>query len=238
MTGISLFKTTHSLPYLAGNTGNDSLTIVHQAIGSVAWEENIRNEERKFIGQELHDNVNQILSSAKLFADMLRPSTDHEKMIKEKIIAYVLMAIEEIRCLSSGLVNCHEQSRLLKDHIQQIIDDLRFSTGMGIEFNYCNDLESLDGERKTALLRIVQEQLKNIMVHSRATTIRIDMRYENDMAVLLVKDNGIGFDTSKAGTGIGLPGISERAACFKGTICLQSSPGKGCSLQVNIPAVS
>src|ERR1043165_4654889 len=153
MTGISLFKTTHPLPYLSGNTGNDLLTIVHEASGAATWEENIRNEERKFIGQELHDNVNQILSSAKLFADMLRPSTDQEKMIKEKIVTYVLMAIEEIRCLSSGLVNCNEQPGPLKDRIQQIVDDLRFSTNISIEFNYCNNLESLDAERKMALGR-------------------------------------------------------------------------------------
>lgn len=236
MTGNSLFKkTTHLLPYLAGNPGNDVLTISHQVNGSVAWEENIRNEERQFIGQELHDNVNQILSSAKLFADMLRPSTDHEKMIKEKIISYMLMAIDEIRCLSSGLVNCKEEPARLKDRIKLIIDDLRFSTGISIEFNYCNQLESLDVERKITLLRIVQEQLKNIVIHSRATIARIDMRYENGIAKLLVKDNGIGFDTSKTVTGIGLSGISARAAYFKGTAYLQSSPGKGCSLLVNIP---
>ena len=236
MTGNSLFKTTHPLPWLAGNPCNDVLTIAHQVFpGSVAWENDIRSHERKWIGQELHDNVNQILTSAKLFADMLRPSSDHEEMIKEKIISCMLMAIDEIRCLSSGLVSSKGGSGRLKESIQVILDDLRFSTGIGIEFNYCSELESLDAERKITLLRIVQEQLKNIMTHSCASGIRIDMRYENNTAMLLVKDNGIGFDTSKAGAGIGLSGIAERAACFKGTVCLQSSPGNGCVLLVNIP---
>jgi two-component system, NarL family, sensor histidine kinase UhpB len=250
MTGNSLFNTTHPLPYLAGNPGYDLLmTIAHRGSltpaaamqqlslknGWSGWEETIRNQERKYIGHELHDNVNQILSSAKLFADMLCPLNDQEKEIKEKIIAYMMMAISEIRQLSAGLVDSTKTFGRLKDKIQVIIDDLRFTTGTWIEFNYCNELESLDTERKVMLLRTVQEQLKNIMSHSRATQVRVHMQYVNGNAMLLIKDNGVGFDTSGTRTGIGLSGICDRVACFNGTIELQSSPGNGCSLLVSIP---
>jgi two-component system sensor histidine kinase UhpB len=250
MTGSSLFKTTHPLPYLAGNPGCDLLLhIAHRGSitpaaamqqfsfrdGWAGWEEKIRDQERKYIGYELHDNVNQILSSAKLFADMLRPLNEEEKQIKEKIVSYMMMAISEIRQLSAGLVDKEKTFGRLKDRIQVIVDDLRFTSGTWIEFSYCNKLESLDTEIKLMLLRTVQEQLKNIMNHSHATQVRIQLQYENDKAMLLIQDNGIGFDTSKTRTGIGLSGICERVASFNGTIELQSSPGRGCSLLVSVP---
>lgn len=199
------------------------------------WEEKIRDQERKYIGYELHDNVNQILSSAKLFADMLRPLNEDEQQIKEKIISYMMMAISEIRQLSAGLVDNKQTFGRLKDRIQLIVDDLRFTTGTLIEFSYCNELESLGTEIKLMLLRTVQEQLKNIMNHSRATQVKIQLQYGNNKAMLLIQDNGIGFDTSKTRTGIGLSGICERVAFFNGAIELQSSPGKGCSVLVSIP---
>jgi signal transduction histidine kinase len=81
----------------------------------------------------------------------------------------------------------------------------------------------------------VQEQLKNILAHSRATTVDICLQYSRGEVQLLIRDNGVGFDASLTSRGIGLSNIHERTNFYNGTVSIQSSPGNGCTLEVCIP---
>lgn len=195
-----------------------------------------QENERKIIGRELHDNVNQILSTVKLFMDMLEPVNEREEHIRDKSITYVLMAIDELRRISRELVGGPMKEKGLTETIQLMIDDLRFCTQIKFSF-YCHPgIELLSQERKTALLRIVQEQLKNILDYSKAgrVMIRLDLREGN--VRMEIKDNGIGFDATKASQGIGLSNIYERTFYLKGSVDLKTSLGKGCLLSVQLPA--
>lgn len=196
---------------------------------------NIQEKERKLIGQELHDNVNQILATVRLFIEMLHLREARDIGIRQKTVEYVGLAIEEIRKISRELVTTRQEEKGLQENIQQIVDDLHFSTPMVVEFRCSEDLEAIDPEKATSLFRIIQEQVKNILVYSQASLVDIDLEVREREICLLVKDNGVGFDPKNVRKGIGLSNIQERVLSHDGTIDLQSSKGRGCSLFVSLP---
>ena len=195
----------------------------------------VRKKERKLIGQELHDNVNQILSTVSLFANMLRPADERDTEIRQKTIEYVAMAIEEIRKISWELVKPKQEEKGLIDSIRQVIDDIHFSTAIKIVFTHSMSIETLEQDKKITLLRIVQEQLKNVINYSKASMVNIKLRLRDGEATLFIKDNGVGFDPKLCHQGIGLSNIHERAQSHNGVVNLQSGKGSGCSLTVCLP---
>ena len=90
--------------------------------------------------------------------------------------------------------------------------------------------------KKVTLFRIVQEQLKNIIKHSQASKVDIYLENKEGNTQLMIKDNGIGFDTKQTHSGIGLSNIYERTRFYNGTVDIQTSPGNGCTIVVTIPA--
>jgi signal transduction histidine kinase len=195
-----------------------------------------QDNERKLIGRELHDNVNQLLSTAKLFMDMMQPGKAKEKHIRDKSISYVMLAIEELRKISRELVANTSQEKGLADSIRLMIDDIHYCTRMKIDFNHHPGIECLEQERKTALLRIIQEQLKNIVNYSKAKRVMINIDIRQGNICLEIRDNGVGFDAAKTNRGIGLSNIYERTVFFKGSVDLKTAQGKGCVLLINLPA--
>src|SRR5258705_673417 len=195
-----------------------------------------RENERKMIGRELHDNVNQILSTVKVFMEMLHPHGEKEKDIRNKSVEYIIMAIDEIRKISRELVAPKQKMKGLADSINTIIDDIHFSTPIKIVFRHHPGVEYLDEDKKTALLRIVQEQLKNIVSYSKAKEVIIKIDVRDGKVIMEIKDNGVGFDAGKMTKGIGLSNIYERAIFFKGSFNLKTAVGKGCVLMISLPA--
>jgi signal transduction histidine kinase len=196
----------------------------------------VREDERKMIGRELHDNVNQILSTVKIFMEMLHPQGEKEKDIRDKSVEYIIMAIDEIRTISRELVAPKQKMKGLADSIHTIIDDIHFSTPIKIVFRHHPGIENLDEDKKTALLRIVQEQLKNIVTYSKAKEVVIKIVVRDGKVIMEIKDNGIGFDAAKITKGIGLSNMYERAIFFKGSFNLKTALGTGCILMISLPA--
>lgn len=196
-----------------------------------------QEKERTRIGHELHDNVNQILSTAKLFMDMMQPIGKEEKERKKKTVDYILMAIEEIRKLSKELVLPQLIGKSLVESIQTLIDDIHIATDVKIKFVYDYENELLSQGKKVTLLRIVQEQLKNILKHSKAKKVDIFLQNKDGDTQLIVKDDGIGFCPKQTHRGIGLSNIYERVNFYNGETDVQTEPGKGCSLFVTVPTL-
>ncbi len=195
-----------------------------------------QEKERTRIGHELHDNVNQILSTTKLFVDMLTPASKDEKEIKGKSVEYLLMAIEEIRKLSKELVVPQLKEKGLVDSIQVLIDDIHLSNVMKIKFVHDLENDLLAPAKKVTLFRIVQEQLKNILKHSQANKVDIHLQNKDGNTQLVIRDNGVGFDARQTHRGIGLSNIYERVRFYNGEADIQTAPGKGCTLVVAIPS--
>ena len=195
----------------------------------------VQEKERTRIGHELHDNVNQILSTVKLFVDMLPASSSEEKTIKGKSIEYLVTAIEEIRKLSKELVVPQLKDKGLIDNIRQLVDDIHLSGSLSIRFTHDLENDLISHGKKVTIFRIVQEQLKNILKYSQAKKVDIFLQLKDNDAELVIKDDGIGFDPRQTRSGIGLSNIHDRVRFYDGTVDIQSSPGKGCMLVVKIP---
>ncbi len=195
----------------------------------------VQEKERTRIGHELHDNVNQILSTVRLFVDMLTPSKKEEKEIKAKSLEYVMMAIEEIRKLSKELVAPQLIGNGLVKSVEALVSDIELSGTIKINFSYDNERYPLSPGKELTFFRIVQEQLKNILKYSKASQADIILQCNESNVELLIRDNGVGFDSKQTHRGIGLSNIYERTRFYNGSVDIQTAPGKGCLLTVNLP---
>lgn len=195
----------------------------------------VQEQERTRLGREMHDNVNQILSTIKLFVSMLTPANENEAGIKQKTIEYIMMAYEEIRKLSREMVAPQLESGTLADHIHKVIADMELSTDLKIKFTHDTETELLSPGKKLTLFRIVQEQVKNILKYSKATQVEILLQCSNNNTQLIIRDNGIGFDMKKTKSGVGLSSIMDRVKFYNGKTEINSSPGTGCQLNITIP---
>ncbi|MET0462611.1 MAG: PAS domain-containing protein [Chitinophagaceae bacterium] len=196
-----------------------------------------QEKEKTRIGHELHDNVNQILLTAKLFIDKIQVCRDDQQEFKDKGFDYISLAIEEIRKLSKELVAPQLKEESLTGNIQSLVRDVQLAGGMKIQFRYDGDIETLSAGKKITIFRIVQEQLKNILKHSQASLTQITLCYSDNGVRLVIQDNGNGFDPRQTYQGIGFSNIRERSEFYNGTVEVTAAPGDGCTLTVSFPRV-
>jgi PAS domain S-box-containing protein len=194
-----------------------------------------QEKERTQIGHELHDNVNQILSSAKLFFEMLQPEIGDQLVYQSKGLEYISLAIEEIRKLSKELVAPRLKENNLISCISQLLEDTRMASTVDIHFIHDLSADLLTEGKKVTLFRILQEQLKNILKHSGATRVDVTLESNDQKMWMRVKDNGVGFDANQTFRGIGLSNIFERVRFYDGTADLKTAAGEGCLLIVTMP---
>jgi PAS domain S-box-containing protein len=194
---------------------------------------NIQEKERSEIGKELHDNVNQILASAKLFLSSPFIESDEREMFANKAEQHIHMAIEEIRKLSKSLVSPSAADLGIIETINDMIGDIKWAQKIEIYFNHLGiDERKLDNGLKLTIYRIVQEQMNNILKYADANKIGITLKEEGKKLILTISDNGKGFVLGRKRKGIGLSNIFNRADVFNGKVDIQTAPGQGCVLKV------
>ncbi|GGB03418.1 PAS domain-containing sensor histidine kinase [Puia dinghuensis] len=197
-------------------------------------QENIRSQ----IGQELHDNVNQLLCSAKIHLDVLGTRGVGNVRLKNKTNDFITEAVEEIRRLSKGMVLRQLKEDSLLESITMLVEDMLPVKGVEVELYHHNLREDgISEDVKLTLYRILQEQLRNIVRHSRARNIVIRLDSDREHIEMIVEDDGIGFDPVIQAKGIGLVSIKNRVSQHNGQYTLISAPGKGCLICVSLPLV-
>lgn len=196
---------------------------------------NVQEKERTRIGHELHDNVNQILTTSKLFLDMISAADKKHDELKKKVSEYILLAIEEIRKLSKEMVTPQLKENGLTASITSLVAELNATNKLNILFHHQDDIEMLSMPKKVTLFRIIQEQVKNVLKYSRAKNLIINLHMQNENVELLIEDDGVGFDPSQTRRGIGLSNIYERTRFYNGEVVIKTAPGKGCKLKVTLP---
>ncbi len=226
-----LWKTTEKRDNLVPHEDSHPMKNINEAILRA------QQQERITIGQELHDNVNQILFTCKLYLDLIKPSGHEQNDLKKKTQEFILMAIDEIRKLSKELVSPRLADLGFITCIKKLIDELKVATLFQIDFKACNehDLDAVNCDIQVTLFRIIQEQVKNIITHSKARQVSLHLWTVEGQVHLLLKDDGIGFDPNQATPGIGLANICERTRLHNGQADFNTAPGKGCSLKITIP---
>ncbi|MDX2045192.1 MAG: PAS domain S-box protein [Chitinophagaceae bacterium] len=201
---------------------------------------NAQEKERREISYELHDNINQILAACKLYLEVAGTNPVLTPEYLKKAMENVEQVIGEVRKISHELNPSSLQHLGLLAAVRDISERLNIPGKMAVKLLSAEPFneEKVPYLMKLAVFRIIQEQLNNILKHSGATEIIIELIcYEKSLHVKL-GDNGVGFDTNEAGKGIGLNNIYNRVEFYKGKLELISSPGKGCTLEIEMPLES
>jgi signal transduction histidine kinase len=195
--------------------------------------------ERRALSRELHDEVGQSLSAA--LVELRNLSAAQPVRSEEQLRAH----IDTTKGLIENTVRVvRNMSLLLRP---SMLDDLGLipalkwqarecskRTGMDVSVVAEFDSDNLPDDYKTCIYRVVQEALHNCARHSKATTVRIKVQQEQQRLVLTILDDGQGFDTHQT-KGLGLLGIQERAARLGGACDINSVPGGGTILSVELP---
>jgi PAS domain S-box-containing protein len=195
--------------------------------------------ERSDLGKELHDNVNQLLGASMLYLDMARTDIKNGEAYLIHASEYTLTAIEAIRKLTKGLASNTISEFGLSGAIGRIIKDTMEVNALRISFKLDQSLEDeMSDKFKLNAFRIFQEQLNNILKHSRASQADIAFTTAGTELKFCMTDNGIGFDTKQKANGIGMGNILDRAKLYKGSAEFVSKPGEGCKLALRFPLLS
>lgn len=199
-----------------------------------------QEKERNELGRELHDNINQLLATVKMYLGMKIAGQEVQEDLVGKSYEYINEAIEEIRKLSHSLVAPSLGNISLKTALEELINDAGLLKGLQIRLliDKRYDEKGTDKNIELMLYRIVQEQLNNIIKYAKANKVVITIKKDNDKIVFSVVDDGIGFDTTKKSRGIGFKNISNRVEFYSGKMNIISFPGKGCTLEIHIPVKS
>ncbi len=194
--------------------------------------------ERKGIGEELHDNINQILTAVKLTLSVALKYPVKRTELISNAVTNIGMAVEEIRKLSKKLILFGNLKTFgLIKSVEELIADNLALTKLKIHLDVCGlEEESVGEEQKINIYRIIQEQMNNIIKYASASSVTINLVASGGQITLLMVDDGVGFDTSAPRRGIGLTNIISRAELFNGEVNIDSSPGKGCRLKVVLNA--
>lgn len=205
----------------------------------ISYQERVREDERKRIAREIHDDLGQNLLALRLDVSMLhaRTGTAHPKLNERVRVA--LDHIDATMKAARAAINNLRPTVLdlgLNAAIEWQVQDFRRRSGIRCELSTEDDFK-LDDGRATALFRILQESLNNVLRHSQATEVHIKLYRSQDKLVMTIADNGIGIypDCRRKANSFGLVGIEERINAFGGAFEIDSDEGTGTTLMVCLP---
>ena len=202
----------------------------------------VQEEERRHLARELHDEIGQALTAAKINLQSVTGNGGSANFARlQETTAILDRLLGQVRQISLDLRPSMLDDLGLVPALRSLLDQQGRRASVAVRFSAENMPEKLDPEIQTTCFRIAQEAITNAVRHADATQIDVDLRCENGKLRLLIRDNGIGFDVEsvRAQTaGLGLVGMEERAALVGGQAKITSSPSKGTTIEVFLPLMS
>ena len=209
-------------------------------------QQNSREEERRIIARDLHDELGQVLTTLKIDVSMLRKrvasngvhvQSDLVKSELSSIIKLIDRINRSVRRISSGLRPEILDELGLIEAIRWHVQEFEKRYAMKCSVKLPTNSLSIDNKSSIALFRIVQEALNNVAKHSEASHVFIQMKIENDSLYLEIKDDGKGLEPEsvKSSGSLGIIGLRERVRLLSGKFDIHGQPGKGTMVSVTIP---
>jgi signal transduction histidine kinase len=204
--------------------------------------QDIREEERTRIAREIHDHFGQSLSVLKMdLAWLKKRLAERQTDLHEKLTSMAAVIDATLRMVHEV---CAELRPVILDDfglaaaIEWQAEEFRNRTGIDCDVTVETEETDLHKDQATAMFRIFQETLTNIVRHARATRVRVRLAEEAGRIVLAVEDNGRGITPAEIenSKSFGLIGIRERLYPWNGDVRFIGAPGKGTRVVVNIPA--
>ncbi len=202
---------------------------------------NAEERERRRISKDLHDGVGQLLSSIRFNLGMLDSNTnsfsDKEKTLIENSKKYLQEITGEIRNISYNLVPSSLQQFGLISAIQEEIKNQKVNEGLDIQFIKSVQQERFELEIELVIYRVFQEILNNTLKHAHATELVIQLIQHDNIIQLVTEDDGKGFEVEdgvQKKSSSGLKNLKSRVTLLNGTISIDSTPGKGTTIIIEI----
>ncbi len=196
--------------------------------------------ERLRISRDLHDGLGQLLTGISYSVEKIREEHTIEKDVAERLQKQVNTAIQETKSIAQNLM-----PNVLKDFgllvaIENLVQRTNLLNKARFISNSYSFTERVDAKLEKTIFRICQEAINNIIKHSGATEATINLHRVEDMIVLVVEDNGKGFDIEKLNPkeetkGFGLISMRERVNAFDGDFSIHSNSGNGVEIVIEIP---
>ncbi len=204
-------------------------------LAKAVWQ--VQEEERRSIALELHDGLGQILTA--LINHLQHANSDGSGPDAERSIELASTALSEARRLSRALRPSVLDDLGLEAALRWLIRTTSEASGLDISLVWSDHDAMLDKESETLVFRIVQEALTNIVKHAGADRARIVVDREQHALNVSITDNGRGFDASEVlssdGSGFGARGMRDRAELFGGRLTIESAPGEGTAVALELP---
>lgn len=186
----------------------------------------IREATLRNISWELHDNIGQLLTLAKIQLQNVTPET-----IKE-VSETITKGLTEVRSLSK-LINPEVIKNInLKEAIQLEIDRFNRLNFINAEFTITGDEREIDKKASIIIFRILQEFFSNTIKHSKASDLKVSLFYDDNELIISAKDNGVGFLLDEKKEGIGLINIENRIKLIGAKVAFESEKNKGTSIKI------
>jgi len=202
----------------------------------------VREQERTRISRELHDDLGQQLTGLKLSLSWLG------NRIKDGRETAAQNVVDMRHQLDTAIASVR---RIAAELRPRVLDDLDFAealtwqtreftrhSGLDVSLHLAAAEQVKDNESATALFRIVQEALTNVVRYAQATEVAINLIQQGERVELSIHDNGIGFDSSVRRGGVGLVGMRERCIAIGGEFGIVSQAGQGTTIVVSVPLAS
>ena len=201
-----------------------------------------RENERKHIARELHDELGQTITALRFDLNWMRENTDTQEVrVSDKLLSMSTLVnhtVNIIRRISEdlrpGMLDDLGLAAAIENHVAEFVE----RTGIACNISMNRPDFDLDDLVATALFRIIQESLTNVVRHAAASQVNIHLHKMEGRMLLVVQDNGCGFQPDKE-TGnkktYGLMGMRERVKMLGGTLDILSEPWAGVRIEVNIP---
>jgi signal transduction histidine kinase len=199
----------------------------------------IQENERLYIARELHDEAGQMLTSLMVDLRVLEKDAGQTQLVLEKVA-------EMETSLNEVFESLHRVAMALRpatlDHLglvaalHQYVESIGEKHNLKISFMSEKLRERLPANMETVLYRIAQEALTNVVRHAHATQVDVVLTLRDDKLILIIEDDGTGFDPEKVSDGghLGLFGMRERTETINGKLVIESAPGKGTTVMVEV----
>ena len=199
-----------------------------------------QEDERKRISRDLHDDIGTKLSALKLYLSSL-----HDKATESKNKDLISLAESSRQLITEAM---QEVRQLLLNLSPTVLEEFGYTTAVEVLVNKINETKQihfnlvvfgmkhrLQKDYELALYRITQELINNVLKHSEAKHVSLQIGQRDEQLILMIEDDGKGFDVHTHKDGYGLHNLDARTKLMHGTITIDSQPGKGTSALVEIP---
>lgn len=197
-----------------------------------------RTKEKKRISQELHDGILGRLFGTRLSLDSLNMVSTNEAIENREQYINELKTIEQdIRKISHDLNTDFIGGSNFMDIVKNLVETQ--TAAYGLEYDFSDDetinWDKFSNKNKIHIYRMLQECMQNIYKHAQAKSINIGFALKNNVTLVSVEDDGVGFNIDKAKKGIGIKNINSRVEELGGQVDIKSEIGKGTSIVISIP---